>query len=246
LTKDVDANINAGGFTWTADGKLRSVTNTKPATFTFSYDAMRNRVVKRVQQSSTDIYTYYIRDAQGNIMATYERSGTTLTWKEAHLYGTERLGLQVTELQVRPRPVSNPNQTTTSSQEQLKEGWKRYELNNHLGNVLAVITDRKFNKESGTPNGLTDFYDPEVIAAQDYYAFGMIMPQRSYQNGTAEYRFGFNGQEEDNEIKGNGNQLDFKYRAYDPRVGRFFAVDPFTYLYFMNFCLPTVFPFFKI
>ncbi len=40
------------------------------------------------------------------------------------------------------------------------------------------------------------------------------------------YRYGFQGQELDNEIKGEGNSVNYKYRMHDPRVGRFFAVDP--------------------
>lgn len=40
------------------------------------------------------------------------------------------------------------------------------------------------------------------------------------------YRFGFNGQEADNEIKGTGNSLEFKYRIYDSLLGRFLSVDP--------------------
>lgn len=40
------------------------------------------------------------------------------------------------------------------------------------------------------------------------------------------YRYGFQNQEVDNEIKGNGNSVNYKYRMHDPRVGRFFAVDP--------------------
>ena len=42
----------------------------------------------------------------------------------------------------------------------------------------------------------------------------------------AGYRFGFQGQEKDDEIKGNGNSLAFKYRMADVRIGRFFATDP--------------------
>ena len=38
--------------------------------------------------------------------------------------------------------------------------------------------------------------------------------------------FGFNGKEKDDEIKGNGNSLDFGARIYDPRVGRWLACDP--------------------
>ncbi len=30
----------------------------------------------------------------------------------------------------------------------------------------------------------------------------------------------------DNEVKGEGNSINYKYRMHDPRVGRFFAVDP--------------------
>src|SRR5690606_14704795 len=40
------------------------------------------------------------------------------------------------------------------------------------------------------------------------------------------YRYGFQGQERDNEIKGEGNSVNYKYRMHDPRLGRFFAIDP--------------------
>lgn len=39
------------------------------------------------------------------------------------------------------------------------------------------------------------------------------------------YRYGFNGKENDNEVKGEGNQQDYGMRIYDPRVGRFLSVD---------------------
>lgn len=39
-------------------------------------------------------------------------------------------------------------------------------------------------------------------------------------------RYGFQGQESDNEIKGNGNSVNFKYRVHDPRLGRFLSIDP--------------------
>ncbi len=40
------------------------------------------------------------------------------------------------------------------------------------------------------------------------------------------YRFGFQGQLLDDDIKGDGNSVNYKYRMHDPRVGRFFAIDP--------------------
>jgi RHS repeat-associated protein len=36
----------------------------------------------------------------------------------------------------------------------------------------------------------------------------------------------FQGQESDDEIKGDGNSVNYKYRMHDPRLGRFFAIDP--------------------
>jgi RHS repeat-associated protein len=55
--------------------------------------------------------------------------------------------------------------------------------------------------------------------------FGMIMPNRSY-SASSDYRFGFNGKENDNEVKGEGNEQDYGMRIYDPRVGRFLSIDP--------------------
>jgi RHS repeat-associated protein len=40
------------------------------------------------------------------------------------------------------------------------------------------------------------------------------------------YRYGFQNQEKDDEVKGEGNSVNYKYRMHDPRLGRFFAVDP--------------------
>ncbi len=39
-------------------------------------------------------------------------------------------------------------------------------------------------------------------------------------------RFHFNGKENDNEVKGNGNQQDYGFRIYDPRIGKFLSTDP--------------------
>jgi len=53
------------------------------------------------------------------------------------------------------------------------------------------------------------------------------MPGRNYTlDGNPAYRYGFNGQEKDNDIKGEGNSLEFKYRIYDSRIGKFLSVDP--------------------
>src|SRR5205814_6261773 len=58
----------------------------------------------------------------------------------------------------------------------------------------------------------------------------MMMPNRKYIDSGG-YRYGFNGKENDNEVKGEGNQQDYGMRIYDPRVGRFLSVDALTRSY---------------
>ena len=58
----------------------------------------------------------------------------------------------------------------------------------------------------------------------DYSPFGVQLSERTISGDG--YRFGFQGQEGDDEIKGEGNSVNYKFRMHDPRLGRFFAVDP--------------------
>jgi RHS repeat-associated protein len=99
---------------------------------------------------------------------------------------------------------------------------------NHLGNIMSTISDRKQGQEPD-PNLQYSYYHPIIKSATDYYAFGSPIEDRMFQADG--YRFGFNGQEKDNEIKGEGNSLEFKFRIYDPRLGRFLSIDPLTSKY---------------
>jgi len=50
--------------------------------------------------------------------------------------------------------------------------------------------------------------------------------ERRFHNETDGYRYGFQGQERDDELKGEGNSLNYTFRMHDPRIGRFFSIDP--------------------
>jgi RHS repeat-associated protein len=114
-------------------------------------------------------------------------------------------------------------------------GQKEYELTNHLGNVLATVSDKKIGLPSAANSSLIDHYEPDIVRAQDYYPFGMLQPGRSYLSSTgSQYRYGFNGKENDNEVKGEGNQQDYGMRIYDPRIGKFLSVDPLSKSYPWN------------
>lgn len=71
-----------------------------------------------------------------------------------------------------------------------------------------------------------------VLTYNDYYPFGMLVPNR--HGSSDNYRYGFQGQEKDDEIKGEGNSLNYTFRMHDPRVGRFFAEDPMFMEYAYN------------
>jgi RHS repeat-associated protein len=67
-----------------------------------------------------------------------------------------------------------------------------------------------------------------IRSATDYSPFGVQLENRNFLKGglAEDFRMGFQGQEVDNEVKGDGNSVNYKYRMHDPRLGRFFAVDP--------------------
>jgi RHS repeat-associated protein len=106
------------------------------------------------------------------------------------------------------------------------KGNRHYELTNHLGNVLAVVTDRKMAKDTTADATYTpQFFMPDVYSVQNHYAFGQSMPNWSSAaavNDPKKYRFGYNGKEDDDEW---GKQ-DYGFRISDPRIGRFLSVDP--------------------
>jgi len=304
LTTDYGENIQ---IFWRVDGKvdyiIKGINQRAQTRIEFQYDGLGNRVSKRTIDplGAISSATYYARDAQGNVLATYQdygdngiasqgisqinlgplvgvvsgvedlsatqtitaagtgsyevlnggdltlRAGSSITLSpgfhstsgstllarletvipedgpriastiEHHIFGSSRLGLQKTDMLLGEAATSQ----STGNLIVNTIGDKRYELSNHLGNVLSVVTDKKIPIFNG---GSLTHYNPEIVAYNDYYPGGMLLPGR--HANTSDYRYGFQGQELDNEIKGEGNSLNFKYRMHDPRVGRFFAIDP--------------------
>lgn len=236
LVKDNAEGVT--GIGWTVYGKIRSISKSDGTGIVYDYDALGNRLQKQVVADGNKTITWYVRDAQGNTIAVYSWRGgansnpTVLalgggvsgqTWDEQHLYGSNRLGMWKPGITV---PI-----TLNTVTDAVQVGTKFFELANHLGNVLAVISDKKIAMPSaGNPN-LTDHYEPELISAGDYTPFGMQMVGRKFSISAAPYRYGFNGKENDNEVKGEGDQQDYGMRIYDPRLGRFLSVDPLSQEY---------------
>ncbi|MBC9929530.1 RHS repeat-associated core domain-containing protein [Chitinophaga qingshengii] len=229
LVHDKQAGVS---IKWNVYGKISQITKDDNTQIYYTYDVAGNRISKKVG----DRLTRYVWDASGNVMSVYESGNTAvnnghLTQSETHLYGSGRLGISnFTTLVDNPEPPTSVRLGTLGSGTftTFTRGDKFFELGNHLGNVLATVGDDK-RAVAGT-GGVIDHYEANIVSAQDYYPFGMMMAGRKWSAGGG-YRYGFNGQENDNEVKGEGNQQDYGMRIYDPRTGRFLSVDPLTKQY---------------
>jgi RHS repeat-associated protein len=221
LTKDATAGISA--IDWTVAGKVKDVHRVGGSALPklhFAYGASGQRILKQVGQPGIDEGAYrehYIRDAQGNIMATYRytnATATSLKLNERPLYGSSRLGSLRKEVEVYNAPTSvNPGANPV----QLVE--LNYELTDHLGNVGAVVTGRLLTNLFGvTP------CQAELVSATGYEAFGGVQTGRHWNSGAAHN--GFNGMRKENELNGaEGMAYDFGARLYDSRIGKWSSVD---------------------
>jgi RHS repeat-associated protein len=61
-----------------------------------------------------------------------------------------------------------------------------------------------------------------------YTTFGSPMSARSFNASSS--RYGFNGKEKDDEIKGNSNSINFDSRILDVRLGKWLSCDPLQYV----------------
>jgi hypothetical protein len=113
--------------------------------------------------------------------------------------------------------------------------------NKKLGNVRATVADiRKYEEVNIIANDNIDFTTAVSTAHQtsmyNYYAFGSPKPSIDewYESidvmpnnvDTFGYRWGFNGQQREDDIAGEGNHNTAKFWEYDTRLGRRWNLDP--------------------
>ena len=219
---------------WRVDSKISEITRTSGSSkknLKFEYDAMGNRVAKHVYAGSVlESSTYYVRDAQGNVMGVYEHKmdaeNAVMEYKliERNIYGSAQVGIckDTVDLNI-TNAAGALTQATYYRARQLNH--RQYSLSNHLGNVLTTIGDGKAPVDSNS-DGVIDYYTAYIISVSDYSPFGVELASRSWS--IEEYRNGFNGKEKVNEITGNSSDYDFGARIYDARIGRWMSRDAFS------------------
>ncbi len=192
---------------------------------------------------------YYIHEASGNVLFHYTRSNqgtlSIVSTTEQARYSSERLGAHkanFAKINGSEANYSYPQAIVVANMRQLsyrRMNHKQYELKGYLGNIRATISDYALAYISNSSGALTfSNTTADQKSMYNYYSFGMPKPNKYnacfattvyeeyYDVPDDNYRYGFNGQEKDNEVKGAGNSLDFGARIYDSRLGKWLALDP--------------------
>lgn len=189
---------------WSNSDKLKRL-NKSGETINFHYDHLDRRILKSNPGNQGE---YTIRDSKGNILSEYRIIDGRIRILSLPIYDGQRIG-------------ENKVDTTLIGTEDLRRwnqyrGQKVYELKNQVGDVNILFSDRKINDITGPI--------PDVRKNTEYYPFGMTVPGRD--SSYTDYRYGFQGMEQDDNFKGTGNSVSTEFRQYDPRVARWLSVDP--------------------
>ncbi len=208
---------------WTVSGKVKHITRTtgssKPELW-FTYGPDGQRTSKTVGDPLNGGYKeYYLRDASGNIMATYRytnNGSASLKVTDRPIYGSSRIGSYTRQMEM---VGSTPPQYYPYIQP-MQAPLKRYELTDHLGNVNMVVTGRLLpGNGAGSPK------QAEVVSAQTHEAYGSLLPNRNWDSD--KYAWGYNSQLKNDEVYGvTGTSYTAKFWQYDARAVHRWNLDP--------------------
>jgi len=220
----------------------------------YIYDANGNRVKSAYTSGGASSNDYYMYDASNNLVAIFNQDASG-NWNAGEryfygvgkregmikngnlIYGRRRIlgtglggtlsGTLLSTTIPATVPVSkmfsigmgsvtasSGGMTPVGVSSSLRPDSHILEITDHLGNVRISLnadptrTSRIENIQNYT----------------NYYAFGGPQPGRYYN--APGYHFGFNGQEKDDALLGDGAIMKFKFREYDDRIGKFISIDP--------------------
>lgn len=208
VTLDSKQGVDAAE--WNLYGKLKTVTKSG-TDIEYSYDASGQRISKKVNSTEE----WYVKDATGNTIATYVKDASVnsghLSTKEFNKYGSSLLGTEKLVIDVQTPP--SPPEIVT-----FVRGITDYLLNDHRGNNMSMVTDKKL--QHSTDGTTIDYYLADVRTASYYSAYGAI--SKSFNDGQID--LAHNGQKRSTEVSASAQTA--LYWEYDGDVGRRWNVDP--------------------
>ncbi|HRE75623.1 MAG TPA: RHS repeat-associated core domain-containing protein [Flavobacteriales bacterium] len=221
LAKDEQEEIEE--IQWTVSGKVKAIyrpDSSSKKELRFDYDINEQKIAFHVYSSSGqwEKSIYYVRDASGNVLSTYEHilidslEEISFRLSEQHIYGSSRIGIITAPIEM----IGAQNDTNNFYR---KLGYKNYEIPNHIGNVITVISDKLIPVDDEN-DGLVNRYKVELISSQDYSPFGAVLENRNFNS--SQYRYSFNGLEFISEIE----LIEADFRVFNPQLGRWLTIDP--------------------
>jgi len=200
ITSDRQGNIRS--IRYTSDGKPSELDINGEIIY-YKYDAFGRRIAKITPGQKE----WYVNDNLGNTMAIYQINGSEIRWMEATIYGGKRVGMYRPEMLMSGRSIVRDT---------LTRGLKYYELCNRLGDVIAVVSDRKLPGVGA--------WRADVRKACNYFPYGFVMPGRLFSSD--DYRYGYQGMMLENAMHGGGSAYSTEFRLYDSRIARWLSIDP--------------------
>ncbi len=202
LIADVDEDITS--IEWTVTNKVKQIDYIDGKKIRFDYDPLGQRVAKHVIEGGVTTSTYYVLDAQGNTMSVYHIDNTenNVYLRERNIYGSSRLGQEQLNMQMGFGGYIYGGLLANDA------GDKRYELSNHLGNVLQVISDSKLYMQEMTPT-ITDRVGISVdgngvitrtVTGASWGPSGGASVEKIYPGGYMEWTLGGSSVEENTPI----------------------------------------------
>lgn len=153
-------------------------------------------VTHTMQQYFGYINNYFGQVTYDNILSKYYMASRSymdsLTLSDWQIYGSSRLGIYQTNLNLvtvkfnadtSSGGITNMSDSSayfaseSYTMQYLQRGRKRYEMVNHLSNVLTVISDKRLPVCS---TGVVQNYTADIVSATDYAPFGAPLPGRTY------------------------------------------------------------------
>ncbi len=141
---------------WNVYGKIKKIKRYLASTksnLEFMYDASGNRIAKIEKPDGTSVengagadqptnwkFTYYVRDAQGNVMGNYYQTNASHKLIEHPIYGSSRLGSDNTQLEMIAAVIPSPFTRTIGNKyflignQELKKA-----VNDRIANIQKLI-----------------------------------------------------------------------------------------------------------